>query len=270
MNGKNKNLENEVFLLENLYLQRENEIFNLECFVKKIKNYKKFSNDLQLEFYIQNSHSFLDSQLFHENTIINISNEKDQDAMIKKIIDNELEITKQVYQQTTKIALNEKKKEKEKKNQIEKLKIELENLKNPNTDNNSHMNNYNTMPTSNFTKTTNTIINENNTKNKADANCADNNQKASNLEEMENLLEMLKNRLQLKQNELNKLNDIINNLKSVNEQLSKQWIELNNELSEKFSMILKLEIKKEKLKTKQKKSYSKRGNYIDPGNIKNL
>ncbi len=255
--------------MENLYLQRESEIFNLESFLKKIRSNKKISTDLQLEFNIQNSISYFDSQFFHDFNKLNVTNEKDPDMMIKKIIDNELEMTKEVYQHTTKIALNEKKKEKEKLNQIKKLKIELENLKNPNTENNSHINNFNTLPSSNFIKTTHTIINENNTIKNAVGSCLLYNEKSSITKEKENLLEMLINKLDSKQKELNNLNDRLVILKSENDHFSRQWMDLNNELSEKFSNILKLEMKKEKLKTKHKNQDSKAGNYNDRGNIKN-
>jgi len=252
-----------------LYLQRESEIFNLETFLKKIKSNKNFSTDLQLEFNIQNSNSYFNSQFFNDNNKQNVTNEKDPDMMIKKIIDHELEMAKESYQQTIKITLNEKKKEKEKIKQIKNLKIELENLKYPNTENNSHMNNYNTLPSSNFIKTTHTINNENNTFKNAEGNCLLSYEKSSKTKEKEKLLEILANKLELKQNELNNLNDKLVNLKSENEQLSRQWINLNSELSEKFSNILKLEMKKEKLKTKYKKQDKKTGNYNDSGNIKN-
>jgi DNA repair exonuclease SbcCD ATPase subunit len=252
-----------------LYLQRESEIFNLESFLKKIKSNKNFSTDLQLEFNIQNSNSYFNSQFFNDNSKQNVTNEKDPDIMIKKIIDHELEMAKEIYQQTTKIALNEKKKEKEKINQIKNLKNELENLKNPITENISNINNLNTLPSSNFIKTTHTINNEINTFKNAEGSCLFSNEKSSKIKEKEKLIEILANKLELKQNELNNLNDKLVNLKSENDQLSRQWINMNSELSEKFSNILKLEMKKEKLKTKHKKQDSKTGNYNDSGNIKN-
>ena len=234
-------------------MQKENELFNLSCFIKKLKNLKVSTIDLDLEFYHGNF------QEFDTNFDVSKFTSKDktkEENFIKRILCDDLEMKKEIYQQTTKIVISEKNKEKKNKKKIEDLKEELENLKNPKTETNSQMmNNYNTMPNSNYTKNTNF----NSEKGKTQILYMTTNV-PSKIKNLENSFQSLTNKLKIKKKEINNLTTQFNELRSKNEKFSKYWIGLNQELCEKFSEILKYEMKIEKLKTKAKVNSDKINN----------
>lgn len=240
MNEDTSSLEKvktKIFLLQNEYLKKEHEILQMEGLLKKLKNYKKSKkvekNDLEYEIQT------------HEENII------------KNLITEQLEHYRQQYQKLTRQTIAEKTKTDEFNKKIEESKNEIEKLKNPpltknfsNTSelfthyNSHHLNNYNTINSNNDPNTllklmdNNSSVTINNEKNK---NCKN-----------EEILKKLNEEVNANKIIINDITKEMDQFKKLNDKIEKDMNHMNNDLSNKFSLIYQLEMKLDKLKMKKK------------------
>lgn len=240
MNTKNSYI---LFELENLNMKKENEIFNLENILKFLKNNKNKNLSLPAENYVNIQGEIKPYALFNNYHILNndqqynLYDNKEDELAIKSIIQDDLEYTRNSYQSVTKKAIAEKNLYTKNISKIEELKKEISNLKNPPAESECGLTSKNNLTTAPRTS-------------------------LSQIKPAENLESFKKNDLILKEleeellkskNTRNEFSGKIEVQKKVNEKLDKEVSALNNELSDKFSLIFQLETKLEKLKKKKQK-----------------
>jgi hypothetical protein len=284
--NKTQKLKDEIFLIKNIYMKRENEIFNLENYLKKLKSNKKHPNEtLESEVFMNNYGEINSTTNNNENVLVafQINNSKitkEEDIIIKKIINNELEKTREIYRRIINQTICLKNSEKENLKKISELKNEIEGIKLvPSSSLNSkNINDLKTMPSLNTVKCgkdNSVIIDRDKTetevhthkkdyKDNKDFNISIFTQKTNIDENPLNPLnkneikyKKIEDELTSKKTEINDLNQEIESQKKLNEKIEAEWINLNNELSQKFSLIFQLEMKLDRLKLKKKKEVKK-------------
>lgn len=233
MNTKNSYI---LFELENLNMKKENEIFNLENILKFLKNNKNKNLSIPAENYVNIQGEIKPCALYNNYHILNndqqynLYDNKEDELAIKSIIQEDLEYMRNSYQSVTKKAIAEKNLYTKNISMIEEIKKEISNLKNPPSDGGL---------TSNLTTAPRTSLSQI--------------KPAENLEKNDLILKELEEELLKSKNTRNEFSGKIEVQKKVNEKLDKEVSALNNELSDKFSLIFQLETKLEKLKKKKQK-----------------
>jgi hypothetical protein len=252
--NKNKILENEfkVFVLQNLFIKKENEIFNLEALLKLLKNYKKAKgNTIVGEIHVHNKsevHLFRSSTNFSIQALNqNFNNKltKEEDMVLKKILTNDLDNCRTIYQKLTKNTISQKNFNQECLNNLTKLKKELENYKIPPVskrhsnfsliNSRSCINTFMTLPS---TKKDKELLKLNDNSVYVSANKND------------EIFKSVKEELNVKLNYIEDLTLEIDQQKKANDKLEQELNELNNLLSDKFSLIIELEMKLDKYNNK--------------------
>jgi chromosome segregation ATPase len=226
----------------------------LENLNKFLKNNKNKNVSMPGEIYVKNLGEITPCAFFNNYHILNNNqqshiyvNNKEEEQAIKNIIQDELEQTRNLYQSVTKKTIAQKNVYSKNISKFEELKKEIETLKNPHTDKSNYncelnsKNNLTTAPGTQKEKESKDNLGHLKTQ------CAENIQK--NEEILKELEEELLNLKNTKDDVLNK----IDSQKKINEKIDKEVSSLNNELSDKFSLIYQLETKLEKLKKKKKK-----------------
>lgn len=267
MLNKIQQMELNNFTLQNLFIKKENEILNLEKFLRNLKNYKKVKNGhFEAEMYINNADIPL-TNLFNNDpsSEMKTASNKEEDIGLRKILSEELEYSRGLYQRITKQTINQKTINQDNNRKIKEIKNEIELIKNPrpmmmkNMSNLSEMNSHtalNTMPSSLKGKEV-LKLNENipnSTTNNTSSHLRSNSVSHTlNVPPNEEILKQILDDLNLKQNTIQDLVIEIDQQKKANDKLENEISSLNNELSENFSLIFKLEMQLDKLKMKRKK-----------------
>jgi hypothetical protein len=222
--------------------------------IKFLKNNKKKNSPLPGEIYVKNLGETIPTTLFNNYHSLNIDhqsyiflNNKEEEQAIKNIISDELEETRTSYQSVTKKTISQKTLWSKNLFKIEELKKEIENLKYPQTAKSinpselSSKNNLNTTPSTLKPKQTKETF------------MATRTLTMYNISKNEEILKELKEDLQAVKKIRDDLSNKIESQKKINEKSDKEVSDLNNELSDKFSLIYQLETQLEKLKKKKKK-----------------
>jgi len=229
------------FILQNNIIEKENEIINLEKFLKKINNLKE-QTLIEGEIFIKNTKDNINTDLLNTDDNFRNSAKKEEVLIIKQVLSLELDYCRRQYQQVTKQTLNKKNTIKDYQQRIEKIKNEIELYKNPQRlelielkDNTSVALNtgITTMPSTKMEKEV-LKTNENITNN-------------------EELLKTILNQVNTNNNYTEDLKSQIDLQKKANLKLDDEISSLNNEFSEKFSLILDLESQLETFITRKKK-----------------
>jgi hypothetical protein len=215
--------------------------------LKFLKNNKNKNLSLPAENFVNILGEIKPYAIYNNYHILNndqqshLYDNKEDELAIKNIIHDDLEHTRNLYQSVTKKAIAEKNMYNKNISKTEELKKEIYNIKNPHTEKSNS--NFELNSKNNLTTAPRTQDNLSQIKN----------QSSENSKKNEEILKELEEELLNTKNTRNEFMEKIESQKKINEKLDKEVSTLNNELSDKFSLIFQLETKLEKLKKKKQK-----------------